>query len=365
MKIEFALGLYPTHGDGDPQSRTMAPDWSTLREQVRQADGAGYDAVMAPELNNDPYLMLAIAAQEPSRLELATGVALALTRSPTATAYTAWDLQRMSAGRLVLGLGSQVKGHIERRFSMPFFKPAQRMKAYVQVLRACWKSWQDDTDVDFEGQCYSVTFMPPHMRSRPPQEHPHIPIHIAAVQSRMLQVAGEVCDGVRLHDFATRKYIDEIALPNLRKGFARSGRPDSEWPSFAIAGGAAMLTAADNDGVARVVERYRPRIALSASTRAYRDVMAGEGWGDVADELTSLVRSQRFGEMAGLITEEMVHRIACVGRHDEIADVIAVRLAGVNRVRLNLPLQTVRERGAAREILQAVKAKSQGRQASL
>jgi len=213
LKIEFGLTLYPSQGDDGPPSRMSPPDWSALREQVRHADEAGYDTAVAPELNNDPYLMLAIAAQEPSRLELATGVALALTRSPTATAYTAWDLQRMSGGRLVLGLGSQVKGHIERRFSMPFTKPAQRMKEYVQVLRACWKSWQDDTDVEFEGQCYSVTFMPPHMRSRPPQEHPHIPIHLAAVQSRMLQVAGEVCDGVRLHDFATRKYIDDIALP--------------------------------------------------------------------------------------------------------------------------------------------------------
>lgn len=357
IKVERTLSVFQASAGGEPDSRRLPPDWSTLREQVRDADQGGYDAVVAPELINDPYLMIAIAAQEPSHVELVTGIALALNRSPTATAYTAWDLQRMSGGRFVLGLGSQVKGHVERRFSMPFSKPALRMKEYVQVLRACWRSWQEDTDVDFEGECYRVTFMPPHMRSRPPQDHPHIPVQIAAVGPLMLQVAGEVCDGVRLHDFATRKYIDEIALPNLRKGFARSGRPDSEWSRFEISGGGVILTGPDDGTVARQIEAYRRRAALYASTKAYRDVMAGEGWGDVADRLNALVRSHRWGEMTALITEEMVRRIACVGRHDEIADVIADRLAGVNRVRLNLPARSDRERGASREIIQAIKAK--------
>src|SRR6201993_2844272 len=169
------------------------PTWATLCEQVREAQALGYDTVVAVEVQHDPYLELAVAAQEPSKIELATGIALAFTKSPVATAYTAWDLQRMSGGRLVLGLGSQVKGHVMRRFGMPWSKPAQRMKDYVGAMRAVWKSWQTGEALDFHSEHYNLSLMTPNF-APPPLKHSHIPVLIAAVQEHMLQVAGEVCD---------------------------------------------------------------------------------------------------------------------------------------------------------------------------
>lgn len=354
--IERTLSLGDVYDEQSLRGfREVAPSWSMLGAQVREAEAAGYDAVVALEGVNDPYLQLAIAAQQPSSVQLATGIALAFTRSPTQTAYTAWDINRMSGGRLVLGLGSQVKGHIERRFSMPWAKPALRMKEYVQVLRACWHTWQTGAPLQFEGEVYKVTLMPEGVRATPPQKRPGIPVHIAAVQGLMLQVAGEVCDGVRLHDFATRNYIDRIAIPNLRQGFEKSGRPVSDWSEFEIAGGGVVLTAADADGVAKLVRNYRKRGAFYASTPAYREIMALEGWGDVADELHQMSRLQKWDEMEALFTEEMVHRIAVVGRYDDIADAIKTRLYGITRVRISLPVGSERERGVAREIIREIK----------
>jgi probable F420-dependent oxidoreductase len=225
-KIKVERGLHlgsPYAPDMQEGGKRPEPTWSTIREQVREADSLGYDTILAVETQHDPYLELAIAAQEPSKIELATGIALAFTKSPVATAYTAWDLQRMSGGRLVLGLGSQVKGHVMRRFGMPWSKPAQRMKDYVGAMRACWRTWQTREPFNFQSEHYNLSLMTPNFA--PPQANPHIPVLIAAVQERMLQVAGEVCDGVRLHGIVTRKYLDQIAFPNLKKGFTKSGRP--------------------------------------------------------------------------------------------------------------------------------------------
>jgi probable F420-dependent oxidoreductase len=192
------------------------PRWDTMRAQVREAEELGYDAVVGAETQHDPFLAMALAAQEPSRLQLVTGIALAFTKSPVATAYIAWDLQAMSGGRFVLGLGTQVKGHVTRRFGMPWSKPAQRMKDYVGAMRACWNTWQTGAPFEFHSEHYNLSLMTPNF-SPPPVEHPHIPVMIAAVQERMLQVGGEVCDGVRLHGIVTRRYLDEIAFPNLNK----------------------------------------------------------------------------------------------------------------------------------------------------
>jgi alkanesulfonate monooxygenase SsuD/methylene tetrahydromethanopterin reductase-like flavin-dependent oxidoreductase (luciferase family) len=209
------------------------PRWDTLRQQVRDAEGLGYDTVLGVETQHDPFLTLAIAAQEPAKIELGTGIALAFTKSPVATAYIAWDLQAMSGGRFWLGLGSQVKGHVTRRFGMPWSKPAQRMKDYVNAMRACWNTWQTGAPLDFHSEHYNMSLMTPNF-APPPLTVPHIPVMIAAVQERMLQVASKVCDGVRLHGIVTRQYIDQIAIPNLKKGFAKSGRPAAVGTSFSF-----------------------------------------------------------------------------------------------------------------------------------
>ena len=352
VKIERGLHFgIPYAPEMDTAAKKTEPVWNTLGQQVRDAEQLGYDTVVAVETQQDPYLALAIASQEPSKLELATGIALAFTKSPVSTAYTAWDLQRMSGGRLVLGIGSQVKGHVTRRFGMPWSKPAQRMKDNVNAMRASWKTWQTGEPLDFHSEHYNLSLMTPNF-APPPQAHPHIPVLIAAVQDRMLQVAGEACEGVRLHGIVTRRYLDEIAFPNLRKGFAKSGRPDSEWKDFQISGGGFLCTAPDRDSLAKNVERTKATIAFYGSTRSYRSSFELAGWTDTADQLHKFSVQQKWGEMSKLITEEMVNAFAAVGTYADIASVVKKRFAGVNRLAFDLPVRSEKDRGTLKEIIQ-------------
>jgi probable F420-dependent oxidoreductase len=352
IKIERGLNLGSAYTPEMQQGgKRPEPTWNTLRDQVRDAEALGYDTVVAVETQHDPYLILGVAALEPSKVELATGIALAFTKSPVATAYTAWDIQRMSGGRLVLGLGSQVKGHVMRRFGMPWSKPAQRMKDYVGAMRACWKTWQTGEPLDYRSEHYNLSLMTPNF-APPPQAHPHIPVLIAAVQERMLQVAGEVCDGVRLHGIVTRKYLDQIAFPNLKKGFAKSGRPQSEWDNFQIGGGGFLCAAPNQDALAKAVDAMKSTIAFYGSTRSYRSSFEIDGWGDTADELHKLSVQQKWREMPKLVSEEMVHAFAAVGTYDQIASVIKKRFAGVNRLGFDMPFRNDRDRGVLKEVLQ-------------
>jgi probable F420-dependent oxidoreductase len=354
MTIKIERGLHfgvPYTPEMQSGGKRGEPTWSTLRDQVRDAEALGYDSLIAVETQHDPYLALAIAAQEPAKIELGTGIALAFTRSPVATAYTAWDLQRMSGGRLMLGLGSQVKGHITRRFAMPWSKPAQRMKDYVGAMRACWRAWQNHEPLDYRSEHYSLSLMTPNF-APPPQDHPRIPVLIAAVQERMLQVAGEVCDGVRLHGIVTRQYLDQIAFPNLRKGFDKSGRPHAEWDSFQISGGGFICTAPDQDALARAIESLKATIAFYGSTRSYRSSFELGGWTAQADQLHKLSVQQKWPEMSGLVTEEMVHAFAAVGTYQDISAVMKKRFAGVNRIAFDIPIRSDNDRGVLRELLQ-------------
>ncbi|MGH8013296.1 MAG: TIGR03617 family F420-dependent LLM class oxidoreductase [Candidatus Binataceae bacterium] len=352
IKVERTLNFgTPYTPEMEAGRKRPGPVWSAIPQQVREAGELGYDTVVAVETQHDPFLALAIAAQAPSTLELGTGIALAFTKSPVATAYIAWDLQAMSGGRLVLGLGSQVKGHITRRFGMPWSKPAQRMKDYVGAMRACWSAWQNATPLNFQSEHYNLSLMTPNF-SPPLLEHPHIPVLIAAVQERMLQVAGEVCDGVRLHGIVTRRYIDEIAMPNLKKGFDKSGRPASVWERFEISGGGFLCTAPDKDALARAVEKMKATIAFYGSTRSYHSSFALDGWLRQAEELHRLSVQQKWEEMPKLVNEEMVHAFAAVGTYDEIAGVMKKRFAGVNRVSFEIPVHNDHDRGVLREIIQ-------------
>ncbi len=327
------------------------PRWDTIRTQVREAEELGYDAVVGAETQHDPFLMMALAAQEPSRLQLVTGIALAFTKSPVATAYIAWDLQAMSGGRFVLGLGTQVKGHITRRFGMPWSKPAQRMKDYVNAMHACWNTWQTGAPFDFRSEHYNLSLMTPNF-SPPPVEHPGIPVMIAAVQEHMLRVAGEVCDGVRLHGIVTRRYLEEIAFPNLKQGFAKSGRPQTDWNEFEISGGGFICTAPDRDSLAQAVEKTKSTIAFYGSTRSYRSSFELGGWANQAAELHKLSIQQKWGEMPRLVNEEMVHAFAAVGTYADIAGVLKKRFAGVNRIGFEIPLRSDHDKGVLKEIIQ-------------
>jgi probable F420-dependent oxidoreductase len=327
------------------------PDWGSIPAQVRGAEALGYDVLLAAEVPIDAFLPLALASQVPSPITLGTGIAVALARSPTSTAYTAWELQRMSGGRFMLGLGSQVRAHIERRFAMPWSAPATRMKEYVQVVKACWHSWQTGDPFSFEGENYKVNLMPPGM-CLPPQEHPHIPVQLAAVGEAMLRVAGEVCEGVRLHDFCSRKYVHEVALPNLRTGFVRSGRGEDVWQHFEISGGGMIATAPDEDALQAEILDLRKRLAFYASTPAYRLQLEIEGFGDKAEELIGLSKAGKWDAMLDVFTEEMAHRYAAIGTHAEIVGRIREHFDGVTNLQFSMPLRNEDDAGVLRELIQ-------------
>lgn len=335
--------------------RVMAqPEWSSIPDQVRSAAELGYDVLLSAELPIDPYFPLVIASQIPGRLTLGTGIAVALSRSPVSTAYSAWELQRMSGGRFMLGLGSQVKGHITRRFSMPWSAPAERMREYVQVVKACWRTWQTGEPLNYEGAIYQVNLMPPAMHL-PPQQHPDIPVQLAAVGEQMLQTAGEVCEGARLHDFCSRKYIDQVAIPNLKTGFDRSGRAQQAWNTFEITGGGMIATAATEDELQQEVLDLRRRLAFYASTPAYRIQLELEGFGEQADQLTLMSKQGRWSDMLSVFTEEMAHRYAAIGTHDVIVERIRERFTGLTAVQFSMPVRNATDHGVLRELIQGLK----------
>lgn len=347
IKIEQRLNVPAPQ---KPANSGRAP-WASLLDQVKEAEELGYDAVLSTAQQHDPYMILAVAAQQPSHLELCTSVALAFVMSPVQTAYMAWDLHQMSGGRLNLGLGTQVKGHITRRFSMPWSKPAQRMKDYVGAMRACWHSWQTGEPINYQSEHYNVSLMVPNL-TPPPAPFGPIPIMLAAVQEKMLQATGEVADGVRLHGFVTRRYLDEIAFPNLKKGFAKSGRPQSEWKNFEISGGGFVCTAPDRDALAAEVNKVKEQIAFYGSTRSYRASMEMEGWGAQAEQLHRLSVQRQWDQMPALVSEEMVHAYAAVGTYQDIAAVMKKRFADINRLSFGVPLRNQRDRDILREIMQ-------------
>jgi probable F420-dependent oxidoreductase len=218
-------------------------------------------------------------------------------------------------------------------------------------MRAAWRAWQTGEPLKYDSEHYKLSLMTPNF-APPPVKHPHIPVHIAGVQERMLQVAGEVGDGVRLHGIVTRDYLDKIAFPNLKKGFAKSGRPASEWENFQISGGGFICTAKDRDSLAKAIESIKSTIAFYGSTRSYRSSFILGGWERQQEELFRMSMEGKWREMSKLINEEMVHAFAAVGTYDEIASVIKKRFAGVNRIGFDIPVRDDRDRGVLKEILQ-------------
>src|SRR5438876_9431346 len=232
-------------------------DLAQVADAARAAEGAGYDGLTTSENKNDPFLAHALAAVATTKPSLETSIAISFSSSPMAVANVSWDLQNASRGRFVLGLGSQVRAHNENRFSVPWTAPAPRMREYVLALRAIWRNWEKGDKLDFRGAHYTFTLMTPNFT--PSTTHqPPIPVTIAAVGPAMLRVAGETCDGVRLHGFCTCKYIDEVVMRELRTGMAKVNRPREQ---FAISGGGFIATGPDETTVAKMVEWVRYRVA--------------------------------------------------------------------------------------------------------
>ena len=317
-------------------------------EFSRQAEELGYDIFHANENKHDPFIRLTLAAANTHSITLRSSIVVAFPRSPTTVAYAAWDLQAFSGGRLVLGLGSQVRGHIVRRYSTPWHPPAPRMREYVQSLRAIWDCWQNGTKLDFKGDYYNINLMVP-LFNPGPIEHPHIPIHIAAVNQNMLRVAGEVCDGVLLHTFNTLKYTREVILPNIEAGAKRTGRSLKD---IAVTGGGFVVTGKDEEELERNKRATKGRIAVYASTRSYLPVMSIHGWDDIAANLYRMSVEGQWEGMADLITDEILGEFAVIGTYDEIAPKIKSAYGDfASSVGFSIPVRNQEDRERLKEMV--------------
>jgi probable F420-dependent oxidoreductase len=322
-----------------------------IPDAVRRIEALGFDGIVSPEINRDPFLPLMVAAAHSTRLQLSTGVAIAFPRAPMVTAQIAWDLQRYSNGRFVLGLGSQVRKHNEDRFSVPWSAPVPRMREYVLCLRAIWDSWQHRTKPAFEGKHYRYTYTTPFFDPGP-LEHPRIPVHVSAVNPAMCRLVGEVCDGGRLHGFCTRKYLDDVVLPNVAAGAARAGRSLDD---IELSGGGFLATGRDDAAVAAQVQMVRTQISFYGSTPAYHGVFAVHGLEDLGLRLNRLSREGKWGEMIAAVPEDVVRLFAAVGRWDEIVPVIRERFRGISRLAFYLTAGPDEE-DALRALLSALRA---------
>lgn len=285
-----------------------------IAASARRAESMGFDVFSSSETNHNPYLPLAIAAEHTKDITLRTSIALAFARSPMDTAYIAWDLAAMSEGRFVLGLGSQVKGHIIRRFGMNWTPPAPRMREYIQALKHIWNAWQTGSKVDFHGDNFDFNLMPPFFNPGP-IDHPDIKVYISAVNTNMLGVAGEICDGVLVHSFSTHKYTQEFILPQIARGASRAGRTLED---IEVTAGGFIVTGRNEEEVDRQRRITKGRIAFYASTRSYLPVMSAHGWDDTAAKLYRMSVDGQWSEMPSLITDEMLEAFSVVGSYDEI-----------------------------------------------
>jgi probable F420-dependent oxidoreductase len=287
-------------------------------------EAQGYDGLWTAETSHDPFLPLAVAAEHTERVELGTSIAVAFARSPMTLAQTAWDLQHQSGGRFILGLGSQIKPHITRRFSMPWSHPAARMREMILAIRAIWDCWSEDTKLDFRGDFYTHTLMTPFFNPGPnPGGRPRI--FLAAVGERMTEVAGEVADGLICHGFTTERYLREVTVPALARGRAKAGK---SMEGFELSGPMFIVTGRDDDEVAAAASAVRQQIAFYGSTPAYRPVLELHGWGDLQDELNLMSKEGRWKEMGDAIDDEVLDAFAVVGTPDAVVAGLRERWGG-------------------------------------
>jgi probable F420-dependent oxidoreductase len=323
MKVDGGLGLVATAG-----------------ATARSLEAAGYDGAWSAETSHDPFLPHVLAADATERIDLGTGIAVAFGRSPMTLANTAWDLQVQSEGRFLLGLGSQIKPHITKRFSMPWSSPAARMREMILAIRAIWDCWDGDGKLDFRGDFYTHTLMTPFFNPGPcPYGHPKV--FLAAVGAKMTEVAGEVADGLLCHGFTTASYLQEATLPALETGLANAGRPRSDLelsiPAF-------IVTGTNEVEMARSATGVRRQIAFYGSTPAYRPVLEHHGWGDLQDDLNRLSKQGEWDAMGDLIDDEVLDAFAVVAEPQDLAGALLARWRGlVDRISFYAPYETDRD----------------------
>ncbi len=308
-----------------------------IATDARRLEALGFDGITAPEAGHDPYLPLAFAAEHTERVRLGTNVAISFPRSPMVTAQCAWDLQNYSGGRFALGIGTQIKGHNERRYATPWpSAPGPRMREYVLCLRAMFRSFQNPRAPEyFEGEHYRFTMLPPFFNPGP-IGHPQVPIHVAAVNPYMARMAGEICDGLRLHPVATFAYTRDELLPAITAGAARAGRDPA---TFELIGAPFLALGRNEEELRQSMDALRQNISFYASTRSYHAVLAFHGWEDVGMELHRLSLAGKWAEMPALITDAMLEQWAVIALYEDFAERLRARAQGVfGTVLIDLPV---------------------------
>ncbi|MBJ7328338.1 MAG: TIGR03617 family F420-dependent LLM class oxidoreductase [Solirubrobacteraceae bacterium] len=317
---------------------------SEAREAAPRAEADGYDGWFAPETQADAFLACALGAEHTERVEIGTAIAVAFARSPMTLALQANDLQAASGGRFVLGVGSQIKPHIERRYSMPWSKPAKRMREYILAVRAIWDTWATDAPLAFEGEFYTHNLMTPFFNPGP-NPHGNPKVLLAAVGPLMTEMAGEVADGILCHGFSTEKYVREATLPALERGAAKAGR---SLDGFEITAPGFIVAADTEEERAAGIQMVRGQIGFYGSTPAYRPVLEMHGRGELQDELRELTKRDRWGELASLVDDELLDLFAIVGTPEEAVAEIRRRYGDLaTRVTLHLPAGIDPDRRAA------------------
>lgn len=292
---------------------------------AREAEEIGFDGLYTVETQHDPFLPHALAAEHTDRIQLGTAIAVAFPRSPAHLAQTATELHAFSGGRFVLGLGSQVKAHIEKRFGAQFDPPVARMREFIQALHAFWRCWNEEERLAFRGTYYRHTLMTPFFAApRNPYGAPKV--FLAAVGPRMTALAGEVADGLLLHSFTTRRYLEQVALPALQEGARRAGRGGHD---LEVVAPAFVVTGSNDEEYARAAARTRQAIAFYGSTPAYRGVLETHGWGGLQDELNALSKRGRWEDMAELVDDEMLDTFAVCGEPAVVAERLLARYGGI------------------------------------
>jgi probable F420-dependent oxidoreductase len=296
---------------------------------ARAAERLGFDALWSNETQHDPFLPGALIAEHTQKLHFGTAVAIAFARSPANLAYTAWDLAQVSGGRFILGLGTQVKAHIERRFGQAWpDSPVNKLREQIAAVRAFWRTWQSGEPLNFRGEYYKLTLMTPFFNPGP-VKHPDIPIYIAGVNKGLARLAGETADGFHAHAFHTPRYLAEVVLPAIRQGAENAGRLPS---SIQVAVTVFVVTSSLEEQFAR------QQIAFYASTPSYRPVMALHGWESAAESLSALAARGRWDEMPGLINDEMLAVFAVVTGEKKLAGALRERYTGLaDRLALYTP----------------------------
>jgi probable F420-dependent oxidoreductase len=321
MKLDASLG---TEGE---YLRNIA-------DTARAAETLGFAGLWTSETKHDAFLPLAIAAEVTEKIELGSSIAVAFSRSPMEVAQTAWDLQDLSGGRFILGLGTQVKAHIRRRFSMPWDRPVARLREYVLALRTIWQSFQTEGPLNFHGEFYEHTLMTPFFNPGP-IEYPEIPVYIAGVNTPLATLAGELCDGFHVHPFHSPEYVRRTVKPAIAEGAKKEGR---DLEGIELATSVFVVTGENAAEVEEQREKMRAQISFYASTPTYRTVLETHGWEDAGIKLGKLARDKKWDEMPKLITDEMLRVFAVEAAPKEIGPALRERYEGlIGRVALYLP----------------------------